>query len=108
GVEDAPVVVDLPGEFEAVADLSPVEPLVLDRAEPSLDHAVRPGRLVAGADVDDVALRGGPGREPLALEGAAVVGDDPQSADLAGLRVGEVLQVTPRRTSTSARAASNM
>lgn len=90
GVVDGAVGAGLRSELEAVWDAAAVEVFVFDRPEEALDGSVGPWCPVAGADVGDVSLGGRPGGELRGFEAGAVVGDDPQCADLAGVGVGEV------------------
>ena len=96
------------GQRRTVGDLVTVEVLVLQRLKPALDDAVGLRRPVAGAHVlalrprRDVALKAG------GAVAGAVVGDDDDRQDLAGLRVGEIIdERRPSRSEARSRAVSS-
>lgn len=92
GVVDIEVVVDVLGEFLAVGDLVAVQVLVFQRLVEPLDDAVGLRRVVPGPDVDQFGALADECGEVGALVASAVVGDDDDGGDLAGLWIGAVLE----------------
>lgn len=87
-VEQLAVALRLDAELVAVVDVDAVEPLVLQGVEAALADAVLAGAVHPRADVDQFRPAGDELRELVRLEAGAVVADEADRADLAGVRVG--------------------
>lgn len=81
----------LADQVEGVVDLFAVQPLVLQRSEGSLSHAVLARGLDPGANMTQLGPLADEALEEERTERAAVVRDQRDGDDLTGVGVGQVL-----------------
>ena len=88
-VELDPELLRVVGQVNHVDDVFAVEPLVLQRLERSLPHAVLAWRVDPGANVPQLGMGGDKRGESKRPERAAVIGHQNHRGDLASLCVGD-------------------
>jgi hypothetical protein len=100
-VELDPELLRVSGQVKHVDDVLAVEPLVLQRLERSLPHAVLSWRVDPGANVPQLGMGGDERGESKRPERAAVVGHQDHRGDLTGLCIGDSFKQRPAEKTRS-------